>query len=126
MNKERGQSTIGVVLVVVIAMALIVGVGYGGTVLYYKLLPWFYGQQYAAERRSNPYVTGQQAQLRQWYAHWTSLETQRSAAMTAGDHSLAGDLATQERAIALQMHQTADMLQQGQVPQDIADFLATH
>ena len=106
----------------VLALVAVAAVYFASVAVYYQVLPWFYGQQYAAERTSMPYVQTQQAGLTKHMGEWYDLDARRKQA----DPDAAASIEAQQRMVVRQMREIASTLKQDQIPADVQQFLATH
>jgi Tfp pilus assembly protein PilN len=106
----------------VVVLVVLFGLGLAFNVIDLSFLGWRTNAETHITRQTNAYLTNHQQALRTFKAQWDDLERQ-AAANT--DATTLDALRSQQRGIARQMHEEADLIPNDIQP-DIQSFLTNH
>lgn len=106
----------------VIVLAVLFGLGLAFNLIDLQFLGWRTNQETHITRQTNAYLTAHQQALREMKAQFDDIDRQLAATT---DADLVDTLHAQERGIARQMHEEADLIPHDVQP-DIQAFLTTH
>lgn len=106
----------------ILVLLVLFGLGLAFNLIDLQFLGWRTNMETHITRQTNGYLTAHQTALREMKAQYDDLERQLT---TVNDATTVDALRSQERGIARQMHEEADLIPNDVQP-DIQTFLTTH